>query len=163
VRLPLRPAPATAAAHPDGVRGGALAGAAPVAPRSVLGTVGAVLAVLDVDGLDVRRRREPAGRRRRRHHLPPGGRPRAGRPPPEPPLGWLLVGVGAAAALTVVATTVALLADAPTRTALLAVHLQSWLWVPGFLPLVTLLPLLYPDGPPAGPGWRWAVSPPSQA
>jgi hypothetical protein len=72
-------------------------------------------------------------------------------------LGWLLLGVGAAAAATVIATTVALLADAPTRTALLAVHLQSWLWVPGFLPLVTLLPLLYPDGRPLGPRWRWAV------
>ena len=156
VRLPLR-TPAAAAAHPDRVRGGALATAVPVAAASVLATAGSVLAVLDVDGWT------SAGG----GSLPVdvvvgttyplvGALVLAGRRPSRR-LGWLLLGVGAAAALTVVATTVALLADAPTRTALVAVHLQSWLWVPGFLPLVTLLPLLYPDGRPLGPRWRWAV------
>ena len=157
VRLPLR-TPAPAAAHPDRVRGGALATAVPVAAASVLATAGSVLAVLDVDGW------ASAGG----GSLPVdvvvgttyplvGALVLAGRRPSRR-LGWLLLGVGAAAALTVVATTVALLADAPTRAALLAVHLQSWLWVPGFLPLVTLLPLLYPDGRPLGPRWRWAVA-----
>jgi hypothetical protein len=123
----------------------------------VLATAGSVVAVLDVDGWAA------AGG----GSLPVdvvvgttyplvGALVLAGRRPSRR-LGWLLLAVGAAAALTVVATTVALLADAPTRTALLAVHLQSWLWVPGFLPLVTLLPLLYPDGRPLGPRWRWAV------
>jgi hypothetical protein len=55
-------------------------------------------------------------------------------------LGWLLVGIGAAAALTVVTTAQPSCAEAPTMPARLAVHLQSWLWVPGFVPLVTLLP-----------------------
>jgi signal transduction histidine kinase len=156
VRLPLRTG-TPAAAHPDRVRGGALAAAVPVAAVSVLATAGSVVAVLDVDGWAA------AGG----GSLPVdvvvgttyplvGALVLAGRRPSRR-LGWLLLAVGAAAALTVVATTVALLADAPTRTALLAVHLQSWLWVPGFLPLITLLPLLYPDGRPLGPRWRWAV------
>ena len=156
--LPLRTGSATAAAHLDRVRGGALAGAAPIAAASVLGTVGAVLAMRDVDGWT------SAGG----GSLPVdvvvgityplvGALVLAGRHPSRR-LGWLLVGVGAAAALTVIATTVALLADAATSTALLAVHLQSWLWVPGFLPLVTLLPLLYPDGRPLGRHGRWAVA-----
>jgi two-component system NarL family sensor kinase len=159
VRLPLRPrTPAPAAAHRDQVRGGALAGAVPVAAASLLATALSVLAVLDVEGWT------SAGG----GSLPVdvvvgttyplvGALVLAGRRPSRR-LGWLLLGVGAAAALTVVATTVALLADAPTRMALMAVHLQSWLWVPGFLPLVTLLPLLYPDGRPLGPRWRWAVA-----
>jgi hypothetical protein len=49
VRLPLRTR-TPAAAHPDRVRGGALAAAVPVAAVSVLATAGSVVAVLDVDG-----------------------------------------------------------------------------------------------------------------
>ena len=158
LRLPLATRPRTTdAAQRDRVRGGALGGAVAVAAASVLATLGSVLAVRDVDGWT------SAGG----GSLPVdvvvgltyplvGALVLAGRRPSRR-LGWLLLGVGAAGALTVVATSVALLADAPTRTALLAVHLQSWLWVPGFLPLVTLLPLLYPDGRPLGPRWRWAV------
>jgi signal transduction histidine kinase len=37
------------------------------------------------------------------------------------------------------------------------VQLQGWLWVPGFFPLITLVPLLYPDGLLAGRGWRLAA------
>ena len=156
LRLTLR-SPASAAAHPDRVRGGALAAAVPVAVAAVLLTAGSVVALQDVEGWS------SAGG----GSLPVdvvvgtayplvGALVLAGRRPSRR-LGWLLLGVGAAAALTVAATTVALLAEAPTRTAQLAVHLQSWLWVPGFLPLVTLLPLLYPDGRLVGPRWRWAV------
>ena len=72
-------------------------------------------------------------------------------------LGWLLVGMGVAGALTVLTTCAAVLAEQPTAAARLAVHLQSWLWVPAFIPLLTLVPLLYPDGRLVSPRWRPAV------
>jgi signal transduction histidine kinase len=154
VHLPTR---TPSAAHPVRVRGGA-AWAVPVAAVSVLATLAGLGAALEVEGW------QSAGG----GSLPVdvvvgstyplvGALVLRGRQPSRR-LGWLLLAVGAAASLTVVATSVALLADAPTRTALLAVHLQSWLWVPGFLPLVTLLPLLYPDGRLLSARWRWAVA-----
>lgn len=69
-------------------------------------------------------------------------------------LGRLLVGVGAAGALTVVTTAVAATATAPTDLAVAAAWVQSWSWVPAFFPLLTLLPLLYPDGRLLSPRWR---------
>lgn len=68
-------------------------------------------------------------------------------------IGWLLLGIGVAAAGTTVATAIALVAEQPSSTATAAVFVQSWLWVPGFLPLVTVVPLVYPDG--RLPGARW--------
>jgi signal transduction histidine kinase len=51
-----------------------------------------------------------------------------------------------------------LLAPSPSATARLAVHLQGWLWVFGFIPMLTLLPLIYPTGRVLGPRWRVAVA-----
>jgi len=67
-------------------------------------------------------------------------------------------GWGPPGALTVVTTSAAVLADEPTAPARLAVHLQSWLWVPAFVPLLTLVPLLYPDGRLVSRRWRRAVA-----
>lgn len=68
-------------------------------------------------------------------------------------IGWLLLGIGVAAAGTTVATTLALVATQRSGLATTAVFVQSWLWVPSFVPLVTVLPLLYPDG--RLPARRW--------
>ena len=40
-----------------------------------------------------------------------------------------------------------------------AESVESWIWVGGFVPLLTLVPLLYPDGHLPGPRWRpWVVT-----
>ena len=44
-------------------------------------------------------------------------------------------------------------ATAPGPLALAAVEVNAWAWVPGFVPLFTLVPLLYPDG--RLPSRRW--------
>jgi len=62
-----------------------------------------------------------------------------------------------AAALTALAAASALTAQEVTSTVEALAQLQSWLWVFGFLPLLTLLPLLYPDGLPRGRTWRAAA------
>ncbi len=68
-------------------------------------------------------------------------------------LGRLLLGVGAAAALAVLCAAVAGTATAPGPLATAAVEVHAWVWVPGFVPLVTLVPLVYPDG--RLPSRRW--------
>ena len=71
-------------------------------------------------------------------------------------LGALLLAVGAASSATVLATAVATTATAATGAALVAAWVQSWTWVAGFTPLLTLLPLLYPDGQVLSARWRRA-------
>lgn len=73
-------------------------------------------------------------------------------------LGWVLLVSGLAGALTTAGIAAALAATGPTTAALTAVHVQGWLWVPGFLPLLTLLPLLYPEGLLPGRVWRAAAA-----
>jgi signal transduction histidine kinase len=67
-------------------------------------------------------------------------------------LGAVFLVAGLAGALVAVTTAVAATADSATWWAGAAAWLQSWLWVPAFAPLLTLLPLLYPDGRLP---WRW--------
>ena len=72
-------------------------------------------------------------------------------------LAWVLLGAGTAAALSSLAAAVVLVTPATSGVVTVLAQLQSWLWVPGFVPLVTLVPLLYPDGLPAGRLWRWVA------
>ncbi|HEY0887993.1 MAG TPA: sensor histidine kinase [Nocardioides sp.] len=68
-------------------------------------------------------------------------------------MGWLLLAVGVAGAGAALGAALGVVAHGPAPWATAAVFVQSWVWVPGFLPLMTLVPLLYPDG--RLPGWRW--------
>jgi signal transduction histidine kinase len=72
-------------------------------------------------------------------------------------LAHVLVGAGSASAAAALTTALAMTAPAATDAARLWAQLQSFLWVPGFLPLLTLVPLLYPDGLLPGRTWRWAA------
>ncbi|MDR7363419.1 histidine kinase [Nocardioides marmoribigeumensis] len=69
-------------------------------------------------------------------------------------LATVLLVAGAASGLTAWTTAVAMGATQETGWVRLAVQLQSFLWVPGFLPLLTLVPLLHPSGLLPGRRWR---------
>ena len=72
-------------------------------------------------------------------------------------LARVLVGAGLASASAALTTALAMTAAVASDQARLWSQLQSFLWVPGFLPLLTLVPLLYPDGLLPGRIWRWAA------
>ena len=72
-------------------------------------------------------------------------------------LGRVMLVSGVAAALAALCTALALVLPADGAATPLLVQLQGWLWVPGFFPLLTLVPLLYPDGLLPGHGWRLAA------
>jgi len=69
-------------------------------------------------------------------------------------VGLLLLGAGALSAATVLAAAVALSAETVTPAARIAAQLSATSWVPAFLPLLTLLPLAYPDGLLPGRIWQ---------
>ena len=63
---------------------------------------------------------------------------------------------GAGAALS---SAVLVAATGPSPLVRVAESVESWIWVGGFVPLLTLVPLLYPDGRLPGPRWRpWVVT-----
>ena len=66
----------------------------------------------------------------------------------------LLLAAGVASATAAVSTAVAAVADAPSIGTQVAVQLQSFVWVPAFLSVVTLIPLLHPDGRLLSARWR---------
>jgi signal transduction histidine kinase len=68
--------------------------------------------------------------------------------------GLVMLAAGAAAALTVLAAALASAAGAPSLAARWAGQVAGTFWVPGFLPLITLLPLTFPDGLLPGRLWR---------
>jgi hypothetical protein len=74
-------------------------------------------------------------------------------------IGWLLVGVGSFQVLTVLTTAyggIGVFTASPDwPAARWAAWLASAFWIPGLLPLVNLLPALYPDGELPGPRWKW--------
>lgn len=68
--------------------------------------------------------------------------------------GLVMLGAGAASAVTLVAAALASVAESPTLAARIAAQVAGTAWVPGFLPLITLLPLTFPDGLLPGRPWR---------
>lgn len=73
-------------------------------------------------------------------------------------LAWVVLCSGTAAALTALTTALVVVATEDTGALGMLAQLQSWLWVPGFVPLLTLVPLLYPDGLLNGRRWRWVTA-----
>ena len=72
-------------------------------------------------------------------------------------LAWVLVVAGACSGAAALSTSVALAATGPSTASGIAVQVQGFIWVPGFLPLLTLIPLLYPDGLMPARLWRWTA------
>ena len=68
-------------------------------------------------------------------------------------LGWLLLGIGLAGGGAALTGALLLRAEEASRVTSAIAFVHSWLWVPGFVPLLTLVPLLYPHG--RLPGSRW--------
>lgn len=69
-------------------------------------------------------------------------------------VGLVLLAAGSASALTVLCTAIASSATASSTAARAVAQVAGSLWVPGFLPLVTLLPLVFPGGLRPGRLWR---------
>ena len=61
-------------------------------------------------------------------------------------VGLVLLGAGSASALTLLCTAIATSAPSSTFAARLLAQVAGAAWVPGFLPLVVLLPLVFPGG-----------------
>lgn len=80
-------------------------------------------------------------------------------------LARVLLVAGACSGVAALATAVSLAAGSRTSgeeaavqlAVQVAVQVQGAIWVPGFVPLLTLVPLLYPDGLLPGRAWRWAA------
>ncbi len=72
-------------------------------------------------------------------------------------VGVLLVS-GFCSGLAALCTAGALVVGESSPLVSFLVQMQAWLWVPGFLPLLTLVPLLYPDGLLPGRLWRAAAA-----
>ena len=72
-------------------------------------------------------------------------------------LGRVMLVSGVAAAFAALCTALALVLPPDATSTAVLVQLQGLLWVPGFFPLITLVPLLYPDGLLPGRGWRLAA------
>lgn len=73
-------------------------------------------------------------------------------------IGWILAVAGGCAGAAALATALALGATDPSTEAQVAVQAQAGIWVPGFMPLLTLVPLYYPDGLLPGRVWRGAAA-----
>lgn len=69
----------------------------------------------------------------------------------------LLLGAGAASATAALTTAVAATATAATTAVSWAVLVQSFVWVPAFLSILTVVPLVFPDGRLPSPRWRPAL------
>ena len=81
---------------------------------------------------------------------------------PANPVGWLFCGAGLFLGLTSITYGYSALSVDPatgtvTGTAAAAAWVTSWIWAPPLLGVPALLFLLFPDGRPIGPGWRWVA------
>ena len=72
-------------------------------------------------------------------------------------LAWTLMVAGVCSGLASLSSAVGVSATHRSALTSLAVQVEGCVWVPGFLPLLTLVPLLYPDGLLPGRLWRWAA------
>lgn len=72
-------------------------------------------------------------------------------------LARVMLTAGACSGVAALATAASLAATSPSPVTATAVQVQGMIWVPGFVPLLTLVPLLYPDGLLPGRIWRWAA------
>lgn len=72
-------------------------------------------------------------------------------------LAWTLMTAGICSGAAALSTAMAAGATSDSGLAGLAVQVQGCVWVPGFVPLLTLVPLLYPDGLLPGRTWRLAA------
>ncbi|MCF6379366.1 histidine kinase [Nocardioides KLBMP 9356] len=72
-------------------------------------------------------------------------------------LAWILMVAGGCSGVATLSTVVAQVATEPSTATDVAVLLLSSVWVPGFLSLLTLVPLFYPDGLLPGRLWRLAA------
>ena len=74
--------------------------------------------------------------------------------------GWLMLVVGVCSGLVSIATVVAavlLPSDPASTVGALAFWVSTWLWVPAYAPVPSLLLLVLPDGPLPGRRWRAAT------
>src|SRR3712207_5465615 len=78
---------------------------------------------------------------------------------PRHPLGWLFLGLGLASGVSLVATEYGLSAlDAGRPGAGATLWLGNWLGVAAIVPVVSVVPLLLPDGRGLSPAWRPALA-----
>jgi two-component system NarL family sensor kinase len=77
---------------------------------------------------------------------------------PAHPLGWLLLALGLLSGASLVATEYGLRALAEGGPfAESALWWGNWVWVPGLVPIASVVPLLVPDGRLPSPRWRGAL------
>jgi hypothetical protein len=80
---------------------------------------------------------------------------------PDNPIGWLMLAIGLGFAADSVAHAIsgyALLSQQHSDAwAQWVAWSGTWLWTPGFTLVFTLVLLLFPDGRPPSPRWRWAL------
>ena len=78
---------------------------------------------------------------------------------PKNPLAWIFILIGVAVGMLLPSTEYAYLGlvKEPGRWpgASFAAWLEQWLWYPGLMAIPTLGLLLFPDGRPPSPRWRW--------
>lgn len=72
-------------------------------------------------------------------------------------LAWVLLVAGACSGAAALTTALSLAATSASTASGVVVQVQGFIWVPGFLPLLTLIPLLYPDGLLPARLWRWTA------